>query len=237
MRIASKLALMLFIGALHGCAFTTETIDINYLPEPGVSKVAGAESVAVAVEVTDSRQDRSRVSSKKNGYGMETAPILANEDVAATVRRALTEEIRARGYQSATAQADVQVNALVTRFYNDHKLGFFSGDAVADFNMTIKVVGAANRELFSRTIASEGKEANTQLATGANAKRALDKALANGMRTLFADPAFIAALSSHAKATVSTDKTGHLLEELAADKTLSPEEYKRRYEIIRRNQN
>lgn len=236
MRIASMLALIMVISALHGCAFTTETIDINYLPEPGVSKVAGAESVTVAVEVADKRQDQSRVSSKKNGYGMETAPILANEDIATTVRRALTQEIAARGYQSAKTPADVRVNALVNRFYNDHKPGFFSGDAVADFSMTVQVLGSANRELFSRTITSQGKEANIQLATGDNAKRALDQALANGMHMLFADPAFIAALSRGDKTTMTTDKTARLLDELAADKSLSPEEYKRRYDIIRRNQ-
>ncbi|WNW13527.1 YajG family lipoprotein [Pseudomonas sp. DTU_2021_1001937_2_SI_NGA_ILE_001] len=237
MRLATTLASMLVIGALHGCAFTTETININYVPEPGVSRLAGADHIAVAVDVADDRQDRSKVSSKKNGYGMETAPILANEEVAATVRRALTQEIEARGFQAGKTPADVKINARVNRFYNDHKPGFFSGDAVADFSMTVQVTGAADRPLFSRTIASEGKEPNIQLASGDNAKIALDRALANGMRMLFSDPAFIAALSTRNLATTSGKSSAQLLQELADDKTLSPEEYKRRYDIIRRTQN
>jgi hypothetical protein len=38
------------------------------------------------------------------------------------------------------------------------------------------------------------KEANTQLATGNNARIALDRALENGMKMLFDDPGFLSAL-------------------------------------------
>lgn len=236
MRLVAKLASMLIIGALHGCAFTTETIDVSYIPEPGVSKIDGAETVSVAVDVSDSRPDKSKVSSKKNGYGMETAPILANEEVAATVRRALTQEISARGFASGKSPSDLEISAVVNRLYNDHKLGFFSGDAVAEFGMSVKVLGASGKTLFSREIVSQGTEPNTQLATGNNAKLALDRALASGIKTLFSDPAFIAVLSARPEIAVSGNRTNQILDELAADKTLSYDEYKRRYEIIKRNQ-
>lgn len=236
MRLGTAIASMLVIGALHGCAFTTETIDVSYIPEAGVSRIEGADAISVAVDVTDSRPDKSKVSSKKNGYGMETAPILANEEVAATVRRALTQEINARGFQSGKSPADVKISARVNRLYNDHKLGFFSGDAVADFNMSVEVLGSQGKAVFSRTIASQGTEPNTQLATGGNAKLALDRALASGIKTLFDDPSFIAALSARRETVASGKSTNQLLEDLAADKSLSYDEYKRRYEIIRRSQ-
>jgi uncharacterized lipoprotein len=161
MRLGKTIALMLVIGALHGCAFTTETIDVSYTPQPGVSKIQGADAISVAVDVTDSRPDKSKVSSKKNGYGMETAPILANEEVAATVRRALTQEISDRGFNSGKSSTDVKVSAVVNRLYNDHKLGFFSGDAVADFNMSVQVLDPSGNTAFSRTVASQGTEPNT----------------------------------------------------------------------------
>ncbi|WP_449432320.1 YajG family lipoprotein [Pseudomonas putida] len=236
MRLGTAIASMLVIGALHGCAFTTETIDIGYAPQPGVGKIQGAENVSVTVDVADSRPDKNKVSSKKNGYGMETAPILANEEVAATVRRALTQEINARGFKSGNSPADVKVSAVVNRFYNDHKLGFFSGDAMADFGMSVEVRRASGETVFSRTIVSQGTEPNTQLATGNNAKLALDRALASGIKTLFDDPSFLSALSERRGPVASGKSTAKLLDELAADKSLSYDEYKRRYEIIRRSQ-
>jgi len=182
------------VAGLSGCALTTEQIELHYTQQAGVSKVAGAENVSVNVQVADQRLDKSKVSSKKNGFGMEMAPITAAEDVAVTVRKAIEKELLARGFQLGSNAALVKVVADVTRFYNDHKMGFFAGDAVADLNMSVTVKSRSGAQLFSKQIVAQGKEANTQLATGNNARLALERALENGMKMLFDDPAFLAAL-------------------------------------------
>jgi uncharacterized lipoprotein YajG len=148
----------------------------------------------VSVQVSDQRQEKSnKVSSKKNGFGMETAPILANEDVTVTLRRAIEQELQSRGF-SIGNEAFVSILADLTRFWNDHKTGFFSGDAVADLNMSILVKSKDGNLLYSRQILSQGVEPNTQLMTGNNARLALNRAIENGMKLLFEDHAFIAAL-------------------------------------------
>ena len=182
------------MASLSGCALTTEQIELNYTPQAGVSKVAGAENVSVNVQVADLRLDRSKVSSKKNGFGMEMAPITATEDVAVTIRKAIETELKARGFQLGSDAALVKVAADVTRFYNDHKMGFFAGDAVADLNMSVTVKSKSGQLLFLKQIIAQGKEANTQLATGNNARLALDRALENGMKMLFEDQTFLSAL-------------------------------------------
>ena len=188
------LASCLAVASLSGCALTTEQIGIGYTRQANVSPIAGADAVSVSVQVTDQRLEKSKVSSKKNGFGMEMAPITAAEDVAATVRKAMEEELRARGFRLGTDAASVDIAADVTRFYNDHKMGFFAGDAVADLNMSVTVKSRRGQQLFSKQIIAQGQEANTQLATGNNARIALERALQNGMKMLFDDPAFIAAL-------------------------------------------
>ena len=182
------------VASLSGCALTTEQIELNYTQQAGVAKVAGAENVAVNVQVADQRLDKSKVSSKKNGFGMEMAPITAAEDVAVTVRKAIEKELQARGFQLGSDAALVKVAADVTRFYNDHKMGFFAGDAVADLNMSVTVKSKNGALLYSKQIIAQGMEKNTQLATGNNARLALDRALENGMKMLFEDPAFVSAL-------------------------------------------
>lgn len=182
------------ITSLSGCALTTDRIDLQYNQQSGVSPLPGASNVSVGVHVADQRPDKSKVSSKKNGFGMEMAPILATEDVAITIRRAIEQELRARGFQLGPDAASVQIVADLTRFYNDHKVGFFAGDAVADLNMSVAVKSKGGAVLYSRQIVAQGVEPNTQLMTGNNARLALNRALENGMKYLFEDQAFLAAL-------------------------------------------
>lgn len=198
------IACCLALASLSGCALTSEQIALGYAPQAGVARIAGAEKVAVDVEVADQRLDKSRISSKKNGYGMEMAPITAAEDVSVTVRKAIETELEARGFQLGSKTALVKVAADITRFYNDHKMGFFAGDAVTDLNLSVTVKSRDGNLLYAKQIAAQGKEANTQLASGKNAKLALDRALENGMKMLFDDPAFVAALLTSSGAAAAS---------------------------------
>lgn len=185
----------LLLNLLAGCALTTDSIGIQYERQQGVSEIKGAEKVTVGVKVNDLRQDKSKVSSKKNGFGMEMAPIVAANDVSDTVQKAIEEELESRGFQLGE-EAKVQINADLTRFYNDHKVGAFSGDAIADFNMLVVVKSKNGKTKYSRQISTQGVESNTMIMGGENAKLALNKALANGIRTLFDDQSFLKALRS-----------------------------------------
>lgn len=182
------------VASLSGCALTTDRISLQYNQQQGVAQIPGAGNVSVNVQVADQRQDKSKVSSKKNGFGMEMAPILAAEDVAVTVRRAIEQELRSRGFQLGSDDALVHIAADLTRFYNDHKTGFFAGEAVADLNMSVTVKSKKGDLLYSRQVAAQGVEPNTQLMTGENARLALNRALENGMKSLFEDQAFLSAM-------------------------------------------
>lgn len=189
---------------MSGCALTTERIDLQYKPQVGITSIAGASNVSVNVQVIDQRLEKSKVSSKKNGYGMEMAPIIANEEVTLTLSKAIEQELRSRGFSIGAGTALVRISADLTRFYNDHKTGFFSGDSIADLNMSVVVKSKSGAPLFSKQIVAQGKEPNIQLMSGNNARLALNQALENAMSMLFGDQAFISALmSSDAPKSVS----------------------------------
>jgi uncharacterized lipoprotein len=202
-RKIQTIALCVAIVTLSGCALTTDRIELQYTPQQRIAQIPGANNVSVNVQVADQRQDKSKVSSKKNGFGMEMAPILATDDVAVTVRKAIEQELRTRGFQPGSDAALVHISADLNRFYNDHKVGFFAGDAVADLNMSITVKSKKGEALYSRQLASQGIEPNTQLMSGKNAKLALDRALANAMQSLFEDQAFISALTMSSTSTTA----------------------------------
>lgn len=184
-------------ASLTGCAFTTDRIDIQYQQQQGVVQIPGASNVSVEVRVFDQRDDKSKVSAKQNGYRMDMAPIVATEDVAVTIRRAIEQELQARGFQLGDRDAHVAIEAEITRFYNQFywaSIFSLSGSALADLNMSVEVKSKSGEVLYSRKIEAKGVEPNIQLNVGHNALKALNQALENGMKELFGDRAFLDAV-------------------------------------------
>jgi uncharacterized lipoprotein len=181
------------VAFASGCACTTDRIRLEYMPMPGTQPVAQAKGVAVAVAVNDSRSDKARVGCKKNGYGCEMAPIVAEEDPATTLRTAIEAELAARGFTIAAGSA-IQVKAELGKMWNDFKAGFCSADAVADLNLAV-TVQSGNSIVFTKQVNVQGIEPKIMMMTGNNARIALNKAIATALQQIFADPAFVAALA------------------------------------------
>jgi len=177
-----------------GCALTTAQIDVPYQPVVGaIVSTPNAASVSVAVTTTDGRTTyRDRVGSKKNGYGMEMAAIVASNDLPTSISDAFRQELTARGFKMGPQGAIVQVELV--RFYNDFKNGFFSGDAVANVAFNVKVVSPAAGIAFTKFYEGNGTEPNIQMAGGDNARAALIKAFAASVNNVVNDPDFIRAL-------------------------------------------
>jgi uncharacterized lipoprotein YajG len=178
---------------LSGCALTEDRIRLSYQTDPAVTRVSGAEGVTTVVTVRDARADPTRVGAKKNGFGMEMAAIRADEDVAVTVQSAVESELRARGFRVAP-EAAITISVEVTRLWNDFKMGMFSGDSVSELAISAQVAARSGSILYTKNFSAQGTEPNIQLASGTNAKLALDRALEAGIRQLFADPKFLEAL-------------------------------------------
>ena len=80
-----------------GCAFTTGHVNLAYEPTTQASEVATADSPRVIVEVADKRPTQA-VGQKINGFGMKTADIVSDSDVAATLKTAFETELHSRGF-------------------------------------------------------------------------------------------------------------------------------------------
>ncbi len=171
-----------------GCALTKDYVVLSYDPQTNVEKIKGADAVQVRVEFSDVRMVKDRVSCKKNGYGMEMAPIIAQNNAAQTVKNAIEAELKNRGFH--LTEGSVLVLAELNKYYNDFKLGFWSGRAVAEVVMNVQVKKPDRSILYSKMIAGESSH-TVQLASGKNAKIALDGALKDAISKLFGDPLFI----------------------------------------------
>jgi uncharacterized lipoprotein YajG len=190
--------LSVLVGPTFGaCALTTDTIVPGYQPQQWARRVNGAQQVAVRVAVRDMRRDRMRVSVKKNGYGMEMAPIVSAMDVAGFIRANVALELARRGF-TVVEQTGLVINIDLRKYFNDFKIGFLSGDATAEviFDVTAFQLGPDGEgpPLFIGHFEGAGENNGIQLCSGENAKVALDAALTDAMRLMFSDRRFFAAL-------------------------------------------
>lgn len=187
----------LTVTLLSGCALTKDYVSLSYVPQTNVAKIDGADAVTVTMNVTDIRTIKDKVSVKKNGYGMEMAAIIAKEDVADTLKKAIEVEHANRGFRLGAG--GVTVISELSKFYSDFKIGFWSGSAVAEVIMNVQVKKADGNIGYSKLVTGEGGKEHLQLASGSNAKVALDAALRDALSKLFRDAGFIDALLKAAK--------------------------------------
>lgn len=187
------MACVLMLGALAGCALTTDQIDLKYNSMISNTVVPGADAVVVEVRGRDGRTSNlDTVSVKKNGFGMEMAPIIAKQNLPDLVKSAVQQELTKEGFRIGPGHVFVDVE--LDRFYNDFKEEVFSGSEVAEVTLATQVKTADGRILYARTLTGEGDEGGLMLASGANAKLALQKAFSACVARLVSDPDFTQAL-------------------------------------------
>lgn len=215
-----NLLLVLVVGVLGGCAFISDSIDLQYTQQANVYKLKNAENIHVSVEVKDDRTDKTKVSAKKDGYGVELAPILANQRVDVTIKNSIETELKSRGFQLSD-DPFVRIKASVSQFYNDHKPGFLTGDAVSNFDLLVNVFDRPGNQIFTKLIKAQGTEPNIVLTSGENARLSLNNALNNGIHELFNDDSFVNILLNPSKSSTSIspvpDKPKKLIEVDSSD--------------------
>ena len=181
------------VGLLAGCALTEDQVDVDYKAPAQSVRIQDASLMAVAVTARDGRVSyRDRVSTKKNGYGMEMAKIVSRNDVLALVREAVEKEFSRFGFKIGTD--DLQAAVDLQAFYSDFKMGFFAGDAVAEVSFNLTVRAPKGEILYARTYRGVGRNENVLLAGGDQAQPALQAALTNAMEQFVSDTALHAAL-------------------------------------------
>ena len=183
---------VLAAGALLACALSEDKVPVDYIANTGVARVAGAETVSLTVAGVDRRtQYTDRISTKKNGYGMEMARIVAANDVVEVVRGGVELELKTQGY--AIGPGGLTVTVELQNFYNNYRTGFVSGSAVADVAIALKVRNAAGALVYSQLYDASVNN-DIFMMTGPNAKAALEQALTLTTQKIIEDKALQAAL-------------------------------------------
>lgn len=178
-----------------GCAVISSEIPIDYVSSvnPATAAVPGAAGVNLSLTASDKRQQYvDRVSTKRNGYGMEMARIVSTKDVPTIVRDAVEQEFKARGFAIGPGGAAISIEVL--NFYNDFRSGFLEGGGKAFVQFGIKMRSATGAMVYEKFYAGSGTEEHYSRSIGSNAKEALEKALARAVEQMADDRALQRAL-------------------------------------------
>ncbi|HEY7798502.1 MAG TPA: hypothetical protein VIA80_07050 [Hyphomonadaceae bacterium] len=139
--------------SLTACAMGTTNISLAKAPIARPALLAEAPSRMVAItQITDSRDEtmRDRIGDKRNGYGMVMGKIGTTEPVPDVVKKVLTDTFTANKHKVVTdaAGANVKVDAEITKFWFDYKVGLVTVEFFADAQVRMSVKDANNAEIF-----------------------------------------------------------------------------------------
>jgi uncharacterized lipoprotein YajG len=190
---------ILLLTSLGACALTTDEVNLEYHSITSQNEAAGTNAIVVQVTAAEGRTSNlDKVSVKKNGYGIEMASIISKQSLPDLVKAAVQQELVKEGFQIGLGP--VIVNLELDKFYNDFKVGFFSGNAVSEVTVAAQVRTSDGRIWYARSISAGSDESGVFIAGGDNAKLALDKALSACVARLVGDPNFTQAILAGSRA-------------------------------------
>jgi uncharacterized lipoprotein YajG len=127
----NRLGVMLLAVSFGGCAFGNRHVTLTYppqqvpVPRPGAapSSTTTLRPTIVLITFLDQRPTKQTIGSVHNGFGMHTADVVAQNDVAAWVTNAIGTELEKAGFAVTRASAsdrsalDAQVSGEVLKVY------------------------------------------------------------------------------------------------------------------------
>ena len=180
------------VALLSGCASPDGNVKLGYLPARK-SALSTLKPMVIALQVEDRRAtgDRSQVGKRADGN------IYSSKDVSQVVRDALKAELEKNGHRVAEGEAelaDATVKVVLKSYFCDIISHFWNFEMSANFGAEVSVArppGEAPRA--SQPLNGSHRSYEFALRDGVY-QRALNKALAEFVRALAADPKVLEAL-------------------------------------------
>jgi uncharacterized lipoprotein YajG len=176
---------------LIGCAVPSQRLDISYAPKPHVALIPGSHAWVIAVEVKDSRLEKSQQNTR-NGY-LASRQLQFNSDIAAALRWALESEFKNLGFQIGSP-AHITVAAELVRFNHDDARSWITWRAVSDIHYFVRIYDRHQQFRYATTVTTHTTDEAMIYARAGLVQQVANATLASSIQQLFSDKAFIASL-------------------------------------------
>jgi hypothetical protein len=112
------------ICLVSGCAFGTRNVDLRYDSYPIEAAAKGKVALGEVREgVQKNKQGKPKIGIVRNGYGWETAEVLANNSPAEWLREALGKELKNLGYE-VVKDNSIVINGELTYLFTDISMAY-----------------------------------------------------------------------------------------------------------------
>ena len=194
-KIIIKLSFMaLVLSMLSGCVFKDQKIEVEYESDNIKAHQIG---IVCLNKFSDNRRVKQRIGVVKNGYGMETANVLTDQDITIVISKAIKKELNNLGYEVKLINVDFGegiksyqgcdvVDGSIKNFFVEPIMKFTEIEDRAIITVDILVQTEAGKE-FKKTYSANGKSFSNLGVTARLAKEAMDKALQNIILDIKAD--------------------------------------------------
>ena len=180
-------------GLLSACALTEDVVPVNYTASSDAVPIT-EKAKTIKLEVADNRGVyRGQIGAKVNGFGEEMAAIRSTVPVRAIVKKAIADELKARNILVDNRLVR-GLRVSITAMHNNFKFGFASGSARGIVAFTVTVIRSDGTQRFVGTISEIHEQPEVMIASGENAAKSVESALAKAMKKLFENREFISAL-------------------------------------------
>jgi len=122
MRLHVVFAIALSAAFLSGCAFGTRHPMLAYT---AITPVKAPNNISInVVQFNDSRPDKNIIGNVRNGWGMKTADVITDTNIADWITNALKAELKNAGYNVVQENASNSVSGDVLKVYCDTYLNY-----------------------------------------------------------------------------------------------------------------
>ncbi len=168
-----------------GCAFGTRHVTLSPMDAPGVRPVDGGGDISVAVELPrDLRVEKAEVGCVRNGWGMQTARVVADRSVPEWIHQNVCRALEQCGFRIVTSPSDgtceVTVLFTVDKAYCDCKMKY---EAEVSLEAEVRV---AEKTVSRRNYRGQASSMNWA-ATSAGYEKNLNDAMRSCLATMIPD--------------------------------------------------
>ncbi len=198
-RRIAKLLIVLLLGSFaSGCAFGTRYVILSYPPESKMSGGIVADATAYSlppvsektiafVQFNDLRFDKSRIGNVQNTYGIDTADVVAENDVAEWINNAIIVELENAGYKVVKGEELDNTNSLPVlkgEILMVYVTAYFSYNAKVSLIAELEL---DNKVIMRKSYNSRGSVGLNWAMTSDSAGESLSLALADAVRQIVHD--------------------------------------------------
>ncbi len=195
-RRITELLIVLLIGFFaSGCAFGARHVTLSYPPESNMGELSvtdaaastslpGPEKTIAFFQFKDLRPDKGRIGNVQNALGMDTADVIAENDVAEWINNAIIMELEGAGYKVIKGQENNNTEGILVLKGNIREVyvtAYFSYDAEVSLLVELEL---DNKVIMREFYNSMGSVGLNWAMTADSAGESLSLALADVIRKI-----------------------------------------------------